>query len=195
VCVYKIVFPQYVSPTFSSSHTSIIMSSFVSESNPMEGPKIADSILDLVGRTPMVRLRPREGCVANIFLKLESMEPCRFTTMIFNIFIIHFCDSSVKDRIAKSMILEAEARGDIEPGRTKLVEPTSGNTGIGLAMVAAARGYEITLVMPSTMSMERRVMLRAMGANLVLTPGEKGMKAAIAKVTEANQTYVCRHDV
>jgi cysteine synthase A len=140
-------------------------------SNPLARPLIADSIVDVIGATPCVRLgrvAQEHNVVANIILKLESMEPC----------------SSVKDRIAKSMIEEAEKRGEINPDTTFLIEPTSGNTGIGMAMVAAAKGYECVLVMPATMSMERRVMLRALGARLVLTPGDKGMKGAIAKAAE-----------
>jgi cysteine synthase A len=130
---------------------------------------IAESITDLVGRTPLVRLsRIDEGTGARIVGKLESFNPA----------------GSVKDRIGLNMIEAAEAAGAITPGKTVIVEPTSGNTGIALAFVAAARGYRCILTMPETMSVERRNLLRAYGAELVLTPGADGMRGAIAAATE-----------
>nr|WP_321455129.1 cysteine synthase A [uncultured Cohaesibacter sp.] len=133
--------------------------------------RIYDSIIDTIGNTPLVRfdkLAAKHGVKANLLGKLEFFNPL----------------SSVKDRIGVNMIEAMEAEGKIEPGKTTLIEPTSGNTGIALAFTAAAKGYRLILVMPETMSIERRKMFAYLGAELALTEGPKGMKGAIARAEE-----------
>lgn len=138
--------------------------------------KVAQNIMELIGETPLIKLNNINTYGSNIYLKLESFNP----------------GSSIKDRVALNMIVEAEKAGKLKKGYV-IVEPTSGNTGIGIAMIGAAKGYEVILVMPDTMSIERRKLLKAYGAKIILTDGSLGMNGAIDKAQELAKTKVNYH--